>query len=243
MKYIAVDTETTGMDPEKDKLVEIAAVPSKGVHRSTLVNPGVKQIDFGAMAVHHITQDMVKDAPGPLDAIAAVGLADLDKTDTLVFHNAEFDRRFLPSNLLAQPWICTYRCALHLVPNAESHSNGSLWYELGLDHPMPEDAGKMPHRALFDAIMTFDIVSHFIDKHFVESADADPTKLDIGMALAYLISLSTSPVVLSKCNFGKHRGQSWAEIPSDFMRWVLKQDFDFDTRFTCQHWLTERRHG
>lgn len=278
MKYAVIDVETTGMDHEADRLVEIASVREDGSFSHTLVCPGERKISYGAMATHHITQEMVEDAPDALDALMDVGLGlvpvecgtcrgrglaqhrdgdfddcpDCDGTgsldervipDMLVFHNAQFDRGFLPEWLRELPYICTWRCALHLVPVAESHSNGALWYELGLQRPMPPEAGSMPHRALFDALMTRDILEYFVDLCLADvtivgyEEDADRTPAS---ALRYLIWLSQQPVLLTKCRFGKHRDSLWEDVPSPYMEWVLKEDFDEDTKHTCRHWLRER---
>lgn len=166
--------------------------------------------------------------------------------DVLVFHNAEFDRGFLPEYLRELPYICTWRCALHLVPHAESHSNGALWYELGLAKPMPPEAGIMPHRALFDALMTRDILEWMMDR-VCTTGDGEqmygPTEVLRETALLNLIELTRTPVLLTKCRFGKHRETPWEDVPSSYMEWVLGQDFDEDTKHTCRHWLRERGRG
>lgn len=276
LTYGVVDTETTGFDHEADRLVEIACVREDGSFSTTLVCPGERRISFGAMATHHITPDMVADAPGAVDALVDVGLgpASVPCTDcnglglvehgdgvdcdgrgfvqnnpddsapnVLVFHNAEFDRGFLPEWLRELPYICTWRCALHLFPQAESHSNGSLWYELGLNRELPPEAGSAPHRALFDALMTRDILEWMIC-HVNFNKDGEHMQGPVNelrdAAIRRLIELTTSPVLLTTCKFGKHRGERWEDIPSRDLEWVLSKDFDEDTKHTCRHWLRER---
>lgn len=275
-RYAVVDTETTGFDPRESALLEVAAVREDGSFAQSLVNPGDRKISFGAMATHHITPEMVADAPSAMEALADIGLGhpstmclecngdgsisdlrcdicdglgfvqtnpDFVSPGLLVFHNAEFDLGFLPEYLRELPYICTWRCSLHLFPHAESHSNGALWYELGLSRPMPPEAGHMPHRALFDALMTRDILEHMVDLLQTDGTivgyedDADRTPAS---ALRYLSWLSQQPVLLTKCRFGKHRDTHWEDIPSAYMEWVLGQDFDEDTKHTCRHWLRER---
>lgn len=242
--WTVIDTETTGMDDE-DVLVEIAAVHSDGRLAQTLVNPGERRISFGAMATHHITPGMVTLAPEIEDALRICGLWHPDDLvdRVLVFHNAAYDRKYIPSPLTELPHICTYRCALHLLPTAESHSNGALWYELGLAHDMPTQAGTMPHRALFDSIMTSDIFRWMLTQAM---AEIDPGSEDAPQprwpddAIKYLITLTSAPVLLTKARFGKHRDERWEDIDSGYMEWCLKQDFDDDVKATCRHWLTKR---
>lgn len=217
---IAIDTETTGFEPETNGLVEVAAVYGPENFYHTLVHPGEHTMSFGAQATHHIRPDQLTDAPTPDDAMKLLGLCPPPSEAVLVFHNAEFDRKFLPM-LADAPYICTYRCAMQLVPDAESHSNGALWYELGLHREMPPEAGSMPHRALFDALMTFDIVEWMLKQKTIEE----------------LIAMTTGPILLKKCRFGKHRDVLWEKIPKDYLQWCLRQDFDDDIKHTCRYWL------
>lgn len=66
---VGLDTETTGIDPSRAKIVQIATVahcpgviPPEGKCRQELVDPLIP-IPPGATAVHHLTDEMVKDKP------------------------------------------------------------------------------------------------------------------------------------------------------------------------------------
>ena len=65
-RFIAFDTETTGLDPDKDCIVELgAAVFECGVPTETFqsyVNPGIC-ISEEASALNHITNEMLRAAP------------------------------------------------------------------------------------------------------------------------------------------------------------------------------------
>ena len=64
--FTVFDVETTGMSPAGDRIVELAAlrVDQDGSEREfhTLINPG-RSIPADVVAVHHITDAMVNDAP------------------------------------------------------------------------------------------------------------------------------------------------------------------------------------
>jgi len=100
-RFIALDTETTGLDPESNALIEIGALlfedGSPSASFSTLINPGY---DFPnkAEGINHITPDMLKGAPSESDAISAfIKFLDTVKggNPILVGHNIGFDLSFL----------------------------------------------------------------------------------------------------------------------------------------------------
>jgi len=100
LTLVAIDTETTGRDPEVDRMVEVACVLWRGGQivekRSWLVNPG-RPIPKEASDVHGISDDAVKDAP-PFSAIADEVLA-LIRGAVPLAYNAEFDRKVLAAEL------------------------------------------------------------------------------------------------------------------------------------------------
>ena len=99
-RLVAVDTETTGLDPNDGALVEVATVTLEdGQTRETwssLMQPG-RPIPPDATAVHGITDAMVAAAPAPAGVIAELRRRCGDAT--LVFHNVSFDLPFLNAEL------------------------------------------------------------------------------------------------------------------------------------------------
>lgn len=100
--YVVFDLETTGLDPDHDRIVEIGAVRvdrgriTDEYHQ--MVNPKIK-MPAEASEVNHITDDMLKGAP----EISAVLPAFLEfaNDDLLVAHNGGFDASFI-DNACAQ---------------------------------------------------------------------------------------------------------------------------------------------
>lgn len=228
MKIFVVDTETTGLDPATDRVVEIAAVGmssgengwSIGDGARSLVNPR-RPIPPEASAVHHILDADVANAPDMLEAIDRVlPLAWQDSVDVFVAHNARFDLGFLPM-LKDKRWIDTYRCALHVWPDAPRHNNCTLFYWLGI--PRFEEA--RAHSALFDASVTARLLLRLLAERSVEE----------------LIALSTKLVVLKTCRFGKHAGTPWVDVPIDYLQWAAKQGFEPDVNFTIKHEIKRRQ--
>jgi len=99
MREIALDTETTGMDPfEGDRIVEIGAVEMvnhlpTGKTCQLYINPE-REVPQEAIAVHGITNEFLKDKPVfsqcYSDFIEFIG-----EDSKLIIHNAEFDMKFL----------------------------------------------------------------------------------------------------------------------------------------------------
>lgn len=96
-KFVVIDFETTGLDRDADRIVEISARRYVGGEESasayhTLVDPG-RKIPAAATEIHHITNSMVKNAPVEYDAICE--LYQFIGEDIIAAHNADFDLDFL----------------------------------------------------------------------------------------------------------------------------------------------------
>lgn len=98
MRFTAIDIETTGLSPEKEKIIEIGAVKyDDGVQKevfSTLVNPQREGIPERITDLTGITDEMVKDAPSEGEAMGSL-LRFLDGETILLGHNILFDFSFL----------------------------------------------------------------------------------------------------------------------------------------------------
>lgn len=215
-----IDVETTGIDPETDRIVEVgwADLSDEGRTGHSLVNPE-RDIPATAKAVHHITEKDVEAWP-TLDAVKPL----YEGAPIYAAHNAKFDRGFL-GDLSAQ-WICTLKCAMTLIPDAPAFGNQVLRYHLNLDEQIGAHAAStltklMPHRALYDAIITRALLSHLLTL-------TDQEKL---------IEISNNPVLLTTCSFGKHKGALWADVPKDYLRWLVRQEFDENVIHTAKHYL------
>ncbi len=220
---VVLDTETTGLDPETDRVVEIAAVRLDKVdgvwavvsEKSCLVDPG-RPIPAAASAVHHLTDSDVVDARNLSEAIEYL---DLREKDVLVAHNADFDRGMLPG-LATHPWICTWKVANKLVTDAPSYGNQVLRYHLGLDVTSGEGRDGQPHSALYDARTTAQIMLHLL---------SHATAKD-------MVAITQEPVLLKKMPFGKHRGVEFAQVPADYRAWLRgRPDLDRDLKYTLDH--------
>ena len=99
-KIAVIDFETTGLDPQVDRVIEIGIVCFEDgqltAHHNWLVNPGIP-VPEAARAVHNISDEQLVDAP-PFEKLTSDIRAALD--DHLpVAYNHSFDRAFLHAEL------------------------------------------------------------------------------------------------------------------------------------------------
>lgn len=96
MQTFFLDTETTGLNPPNDKLVEVAIVNEAGdIILDTLVNPE-RPIGF-ATQIHGISDEMVATAPTMETLWPQV--RNIITGNHIVIYNAQFDTRFFPDQL------------------------------------------------------------------------------------------------------------------------------------------------
>ena len=211
---LVIDTETTGLDHEKEKVVEIAAVVVDAEnyliskYHSELIDPGIP-IPVESTAIHHLKDEDVKGKRN-LDQSVAYSIGPLVSGKGFVpaAHYAAFDSLFVK---IPGDWICTNRCAKHLWPNAPGHSNQVLRYWIkDLDYYANMTGMAMPpHRALPDAWVTAHLVIRMLQE---------------GNTVEDLLRLTKTPILLKTCRFGKHANTDWKDVPRDYLIWILKGD-------------------
>ena len=147
---VALDIETTGLDPKNDKIIEIGAVRFSGTkiedEFNSLINPG-KNIPPFISQLTGITDAMVRGAP-PVEEVIEQ-LADFVKDAPVVGHNVKFDLSFLKKQgvLKQNKAIDTYEMAAVVLPAEGRYNLRALGQSLSV--PM-----KATHRALDDTKVT-----------------------------------------------------------------------------------------
>ena len=211
MTIYVVDVETTGLDPDHDRVVELAVVSVFENRReygapiyNSLVIPGIP-IPAAASAIHHIVDADIENGEAVTFNYAVSVVYSCDHAGVLAAHNAAFDSAFMPSD---GKWICTMRVAKHLWPDAPGYGNQVLRYWLDL----PVDSDCVPHRALGDAEVTAQLL-------LKELALVDGS-------VERLLELTETPVLLKTVSFGKHRGQLWKDVPKDYLEWAVTTAWD-----------------
>lgn len=235
MKIRVIDLETTGFEPPEHAPCEVGFVDLDSYStdlagepsywavsqpRSWLCHPG-RSIPPEASAIHHIIDSDVE-----LEERWSVAMPAHDETiDIYCAHNAKFEQVFItPEMIGGRPWICTYKCALRLWPDAPSHSNQALRYWLGLWFGINRAYADNAHRAGPDAYVTAHILLRMLETP--------------GVTIQQLLEWSEKPALLVKCHIGGWRGTRWEDIDDpSFLDWILRRDFDENMMFTARHHL------
>lgn len=138
---IVLDTETTGLDYTKERMVEFAAVRLENGkikdEFQTLINPE-QHIRKSSMAIHGITQEMVADAPTESEIMPKI--AEFLGDYPIVAHNAIFDYSFLNEaslrvlgKELPNTHIDTQQMFKEVYPDLESHGLEALTNKFDVD--------------------------------------------------------------------------------------------------------------
>lgn len=180
-------------------------------------------------AIHHIDPATLTGLP--LFSPEGFGDAGMDDAEYAFAHNAEFEQQWLTA--ITRPWICTYKVALRVLPDAPSHGNQALKYELGIaDCP----AHHPPHRALPDCIVTGLVLEQLV--RIVR--ERNPT-LSLRDTLDRMVAITAEPRLLPRITFGKHRGQAWSEVPFSYLSWIMGSDMEADIKWNADREITRRR--
>ena len=229
-----IDLETTGDSFANGGVVEVGwqdlvieaggQWALSGQPGSRLVQPGCA-ISAVTSAVHHIVDEDVAGAP-VWDALAPAILQSVGVM-ALAAHRAAFERRWCLPRLSGQAqWICTWKCALRIWPDAPTHSNQGLRYWRrpdGLDRA----TGLPAHRAGPDAYVT---AYHLRDMLALASVEQ-------------LLAWSAQPALLVRVPHGALRGRRWDELDAEQLERVLSGEWgqNPDMLFTAREERERRR--
>ena len=150
---IVLDTETTGLDYTKERIIEFAAVrlengKVKDTYQ-TLINPE-QHIRKSSIAIHGITEDMVADAPTEKDVMGEI--FEFIGDAPIVAHNAIFDYSFLNEaskrvfkKKFENERIDSQQMFKEICPDLESHGLAALTDKFHVEL-------ENHHRAMADAM-------------------------------------------------------------------------------------------
>lgn len=234
IRFVVIDLEFTHRELADAHVIEWATVVIEpewfgnggivGTY-SGLVRPPIS-IPPETSAVHHIIDADVADAPSwEVAQHAIIDIFQDDPEVVAVAHSAEAERTMLAALNLKCRWLCTYKAALRIWPDAPSHSNEGLRYWLG--HGTGRSVPQAPHSAAHDAQVTSKIFNEL---------------MAAGANFEDMIRWTDEPALLPRCPLGDWRGRRWSEVDDGFLDWIMRKIYDReDVRF-CAKREIERRH-
>lgn len=220
---VVFDLECTGLDTEKDRIVEIAAVKytpeGKIIEKVARLNPTIP-IPADATAVHGISDADVADAP-TFDKLANSLFEFFDGCDLGGYNCKRYDVPLLAREFrrLGTKWPAED------VKIIDSLAILSLQERRELKWALQFYAGKElqnAHSALADTRATLEILLHQATKYQsstldqLDSLQRDPSWVDDDGKF----QKQGESIVIT---FGKHQGKSITSIPRDYRRWMLSQ--------------------
>lgn len=179
---VAFDVETTGLEADKEDIIELAGVkftlerrdgklaPVEVGQYSTLVKP-TKLIPDEATRINNITNQMVENAPDLKTALQGFfrfcGLSTV-----LVAHNAEFDAKFIAKGVRRHalvvpqnPVVDSLKFVRKLMPEYSSHRLGEVARKLGDQTGLALNQGDL-HRATYDCIVLKEVFTACLRKRY-----------------------------------------------------------------------------
>lgn len=228
--FICFDCEATGLDPEKDKIIEIAVAKFTFSEiletKEDLIDPRCP-IPPESIEIHHITDAMVQGKPKIQEVLPAY-LEIIDRY-ILVGHGIPFDIALIenaarlngiPCRLSSLKFLDTLRMA-RLYGDSPTNSLAMLRSHFNI-----EEQGA--HRAMNDVMVNIEVFKH-LSRQFKTTEE--------------LLTRLEKPILLRAMPLGKHKGRRFNEIPTEYLEWAKKQKFDQDLLFSIRNELKIRKKG
>jgi DNA polymerase-3 subunit epsilon len=239
-----IDLQTTGTDPQSDRIVEIGILRvTADNHRSQCIlrlNPGIP-IPPSATEVHGITDEDVADQPRFAD-VAGDLLTFLDGCDLCGFNLKRFDLRLLHAEFTRAGISFSLQERAIVDPleiffaYEKRDLAAAVRFYCDREHENAHSAGAdvLATTEVLDAMLaryedlprtTAGLYRHFLDPNAVDSG-------------GYFVRVAGQV----RFAFGKHRGQpldAVARNKPDYLKWMLAQDFFNDAKAVVRQALAE----
>ena len=228
--FVCLDCETTGLDPQADRIIEVAAVKFRFDETlesfETLIDPE-SPISSSSIEIHHITDEMVRGKPKISEVLPE--LLRLIGNHTIVGHGIGLDIAFLceaakktsiPCKLASNPLLDTLRMA-RLYGESPTNSLEKLREHFNI-------ASEGAHRAMSDVIVNIEVFKFLCSSY---------------KTLEQIFEKLKKPISLKVMPLGKHKGRPFTEIPLEYLQWAANKDFDQDLMFSIRSELKKRKKG
>jgi len=228
--FVCLDCESTGLDPKKDRIVEIAIAvfTFDAILESfeTLIDPECPIPEI-SQDIHKISQEMVAGKPKIQEVLPRI--LKMAEGRILMGHGINFDialvaeeakRHNIPTRITDQPFLDTLRMA-RLYGESPINSLQQLRQHFNIE---PEGA----HRAMSDVIVNIEVFKQLAKPY---------------SSVEELFAILQKPIKLKTMPLGKHKGRKFEEIPIEYLLWAQKKDFDQDLMHSIRSEIRNRKRG
>jgi DNA polymerase-3 subunit epsilon len=228
--FVCIDCETTGLDLNKDRVIEVAVVrftlEQVLDQFESLIDPECL-IPESSIAIHNITPDMVAGKPKIGDLVH--NLLQLIGKDIIVGHGVGFDielialaadRAGIPHTLRANRFLDTLRMA-RLYGESPTNSLEQLRLHFNIQF---EGA----HRAMNDVVVNCEVFKYLAKMY---------------KSTQHLFDALSKPIRLKLMPLGKHKGRPFKEVPLQYLQWAASKEFDQDLLFSIRTEISRRKKG
>lgn len=228
--FVCFDCETTGLEPNNDRIIEIAVCKFTFTEIlesfETLIDPE-RIIPPNTTAIHHITDDMVAGKPKASEVMPKV--LKMIGDHIVIGHGIQLDVSFIaeeckrgriPCNLPKNRYLDTLRMA-RLYGESPVNSLQRLRQHFNI-------AEEGAHRAMSDVIVNIEVFK-YLSEGFKTTQD--------------LLKRLEKPILLKAMPLGKYKGRAFSDIPLEYLQWAAHKDFDQDLLFSLRNELKIRKKG
>lgn len=242
---VVFDVETTGLDPETDRIVQLAAVrlepDGSRLPGEWLINPGVP-CSAEAEQVHGFTAEKLGAAPRWHEVAPAIH-AFFDGADIGGFNVARFDLPFLRKELARVDLALGQHCVVDVM--ALYHKLQPRNLEAAYKHYCGREL-KDAHDAAADAAATIEVLEALLVRHqYVPDDPAGLAAFGVPEGAVdpdgKLLRRSDGAIIV---NFSRnHKGKPLTEVDGGFLEWMMSKDFTPEVLEHIGGELKRRRSG
>ena len=231
------DIESTGLSPEKDRIVEISLIKvypdGHEEVRTRRINPE-RHIPEESTAVHGITDDDVRDCP-TFRQVAKSLASMIQGCDIAGYNSNRFDVPLLGEEFIRAGVEVDFSRCRFIDVQTIFHKMERRTLESAYKFYCKKDLTEA-HSAEADTRATLEVLKAQLDRYpedlqndveFLSSFTTQQRNLDLAGRFVYN---EKDEVVI---NFGKHKGTPVAEVlkkEPGYYDWVMKADFSEDTK-------------
>lgn len=218
-KHIYIDLETTGLNPNQDRICQLGVILDDGTEINSLINPEIN-IPKQVSDLHGITNELVQDAPKFVDFAARL-VDELEAAEVFVAYNYAFDFQFLQNELFKavqyelredsfvflDPYKIFKTMFPHNLSNAYKFYTGKEFNEA--------------HNAIHDIRATKEVLiaqqAQYPDLFAQGLKVVEQQTIGDTSILGKWFRTENSEVRFRQ---GKHRGETVAKVHKDYLKWI-----------------------